>query len=74
MNNPNYRPAGPGGPMGGGMPGGPGGQGGPRPMGNPAGGMGGQPFRPPQGGMPPGANNTGSLFGDDPLKSQPVKK
>jgi hypothetical protein len=49
-----------------------------RPMGNPGmGGPGGQPYRPPNagpGGMPPGGNNTGSLFGDDPLKTPPVKK
>jgi hypothetical protein len=57
----------------GGMPGGPGGP--VRPMGNP--GMSGAPYRPPNagpGGMPPGGNNTGNLFGDDPLKAPPVKK
>lgn len=55
------------------MPGGPGGP--VRPMGNP--GMSGAPYRPPNagpGGMPPGGNNTGNLFGDDPLKAPPVKK
>ena len=69
------RPPGPG--MGGMPPGMQGGPGGPRPMGNPN-IPGGAPYRPPNagpGGVPPGGNNTGNLFGDDPLKgSGGVKK